>query len=234
MVTTRAMSRRSQRGGSVSSSSSLSNETNQTPARVDLEAQLRVEAASFLPSPAPSFLPSYPGSAIFEDASYAPPIGPVSGPMSSETIPRPRSLGGDPRLKAAMAKLLARFDGPSTSSVGVFKARPPPLTTSAVMSILHKVDNDLRRREQEHRHLSEGSSSNIGARQELASTSNCGLCTQEARPQDTQVQSYSFPSFTVAPKVSRVVQEDSDYAQDDRDPETLPPVSVQETERYAR
>ncbi len=48
-------------------------------------------------------------------------------------------------LKAAMAKVLARVDGGSAHRVGVFKARAPPLTTAVVASILHKVDNDLRK-----------------------------------------------------------------------------------------
>ena len=43
----------------------------------------------------------------------------------------------------------------------------------------------------------------------------------------------SFPLFTEAPKVSRLVKIDSDYTPDDRDPNTLPPVSIRETERYA-
>ena len=148
MVTTRAMSRRSQRGGSVTSLSSRSNGRDQTLARVELEAELRIEAALFLPSPAPSFSSSAPESNIPEEVPNAPVFGPDPGPMSSETIPRPRSLGGDPRLKVAMAKFLARIDGVSTPSAGIFKARPPPLTTSAVMAILHKVDHDLRRMEQ--------------------------------------------------------------------------------------
>jgi hypothetical protein len=112
----------------------------QNVAHVELESGLWVEVATLLPSSAPTFVPGYTGSSIFADASHAPPSDPGSSSGVSAMIPSPRPLGGDPRLKAAMARLLNRMNGTSTSSVGVFKARPSPLTTSAVMSILHKVD----------------------------------------------------------------------------------------------
>ncbi len=126
MVTTRAMSRRSHKGESVPSLHSRPNGRDQTLARVEVEAELRVEAALFLPSPAPSFSSSALESDILEKVPNAPVFEPDPGPMSSETIPRPRSLGGDPRLRVAMAKVLARIDGVSTPSAGIFKARPHP------------------------------------------------------------------------------------------------------------
>ena len=233
MVTTRAMSRRSQRGGSVPSLSFRPNGRDQTLARVELEAELRTEAALFLPFPAPSFSSSAPESNIPEEVPNAPVFGPDPGPMSSETIPRPRSLGGDPRLKVAMAKVLARIDGVSTPSAGIFKARPPPLTTSAVMSILHKVDHDLRRMEQGQRSRDGGTSFHAGARLREVSTPGWSESSPETRSQGSQTVDGSFPLFTEAPKVSRLVKTDSDYTPDDRDPDTLPPVSIRETERYA-
>ena len=192
-----------------------------------------MEAALFLPSPAPFSSSGAPESNLLEEVPNAPVFGPDPGPMSSETIPRPRSLGGDPRLKVAMAKVLARIDGVSTPSAGIFKARPPPLTTSAVMAILHKVDHDLRRMEQEQRTRDGGTPSNIGARLREVSTLSGSESSRETSSRSTQTLNDSFPSFTEAPKVSRMVKIDSDYTPDDRDPDTLPPVSVRETERYA-
>ena len=168
------MSRRSQKGGFVSSLSSASNEVLQNVAHVELESRLRVEVAPLFLSPAPTFVPGYPVSSIFADASHAPPSDPGSSSGVSAMISSPRPLGGDPRLKAAMARLLNRMDGTSTSSVGVFKARPPPLTTSAVMSIPHKVDNDLRRKLEGERGATMGTPLNLGARFGPFSASDVG------------------------------------------------------------
>jgi hypothetical protein len=49
MVTTRAMSRQSHKGGSVFSSSSLSNAVLQSEAAVNLETELRIAATTFPP-----------------------------------------------------------------------------------------------------------------------------------------------------------------------------------------
>ncbi len=78
-------------------------------------------------------------------ASYGHPSRKTARDIASPSIPRPRSHLRDPRLKAAIAKVLGRVDGVSTHRAGVFKARAPPLTTAVVASILHKVDNDLRK-----------------------------------------------------------------------------------------
>ena len=233
MVTTRAMSRKLRKGGSAPSLSPGSIGSDQTPVRVELETALRVEATSFLPAPALSFLPGDFGSIIPEDAPTAPPFGPEPRPMSSEAIPRPRRLGGDPRLKAAMGRVLARIDGLSTPSAGIFKARPSPFTTSAVMAVLHKVDHDLRRMEQGRGYLDEAASSNAGARPRDFSGLNLGEGPQETRPQSGQTLDGSFPSLIGPPSVSRSMEIDPDYTPDDRDPSTLPPMSVRETERYA-
>ena len=145
MVTTRAMSRQSHKGGSVFSSSSPSNAVLQSEAAANLETELRIAAATFPPFPRPVFRADETWSSLRMNASYGHPSGTSAGGIASPSIPRPRSHLRDPRLKAAMAKVLARVDGVSTHRAGVFKARAPPLTTAVVASILHKVDNDLRK-----------------------------------------------------------------------------------------
>ncbi len=49
-------------------------------------------------------------------------------------------------------------------------------------------------------------------------------------PQDKK---WPFPSFDAQPRSSSFVVEDKDYVPDDRDPDSLPPLSVRKTERYA-
>ncbi len=134
MVTTRAMLRQSHRGGSVSSSSSPSNAVLQSEAEVNLETELRIAAASFPPSPRPVFRAEETWSSLRMNASYGPPGGKSAGDITSSSIPRPTSHLRDPRLKAAMAKVLARVDGGSAHRAGIFKARAPPLTTAVVAS----------------------------------------------------------------------------------------------------
>ena len=131
-----------------------------------------------------------------------------------------------------MGRVLARIDGLSTPSAGIFKARPSPITTSAVMAVLHKVDNDLWRMEQGRRYLDERASSKVGARPGDFSGPNWEERSQKTCPQSSQTLNGSFPSLTEAPSVSESMKIDSDYTPDDRDPAALPPMSVRETERY--
>ena len=145
MVTTRAMFRQSHKGGSVSSSSSPSSIVLHSEAAEKLETELRIAATTFPPFPPPVFRADETWSSLRMNASFGHPRGKSAGDITSSSIPRPRSHLRDPRLKAAMAKVLARVDGVSTHRAGVFKARAPPLTTAVVASILHKVDNDLRK-----------------------------------------------------------------------------------------
>jgi hypothetical protein len=164
MVTTRAMFRQSHRGGSVSSSSSPSNAVLQSEAEVNLEMELRIAAASFPHSPRPVFRADETWSSLRMNASYGPPSGMSAGDISSSSIPRPKSHLRDPRLKAALAKVLTRVNGGSAHHFGFFKARAPPLTTAVVASILHKVDNDLRKIPEGQEVSSVGTGPSPGAR----------------------------------------------------------------------
>ena len=164
MVTTRAMSRQLQKGGSVSSSSSPVNAVLQSEAAVNLETELRIAAATFPPFPRSVFRTDETWSSLRMNASYGHPSGKSAGDITSSSIPRPRSHLRDPRLKAAMAKVLARVDGVSAHRSGVFKARAPPLTTAVVASILHKVDNDLRKIPEGQEVSSVGTGPSPGAR----------------------------------------------------------------------
>jgi hypothetical protein len=137
MVTTRAMSRQSHKRGSVSSSSSPSTAVLQSEAAVNLETELRIAAATFPPFPKPVFRADETWSSLRMNASFGHPSGKSAGDITSPSIPRPRRHLRDPRLNAAMAKVLARVDGVSTHRAGVFKARAPPLTSAVVASILH-------------------------------------------------------------------------------------------------
>ncbi len=112
---------------------------------MNLETERRIAAASFPPSPEPAFRDDKTWSSLRMNASYGPLSGISAGDIAPPSIPRPRSHLRDPRLKAIMAKILARMDGCSAHRVGVFKARAPPLTNAVMASILDKVDNDLRR-----------------------------------------------------------------------------------------
>jgi hypothetical protein len=113
-----------------------------------------------------------------------------------------------------MAKVLARVDGCSAHRAGVFKARAPPLTTAVVAPILHKVDNDLHKIEWKPGHRSD-------------------WFEPEKGDVTLQDQKSPFPLFDAPPRSSSFVDDDSDYVPDDRDPDSLPPLSVRETERYA-
>ncbi len=123
---------------SVFSSSSPSNAVLQSEAAVNLETELRIAAATFSPFPRPVFRADETWSSLRMNDSYDHPSGKSAGGIASPSIPRPRSHLRDPRLKAAMTKVLGRVDGVSTHRAGVFKARAPPLTTAVVASILHK------------------------------------------------------------------------------------------------
>ncbi len=48
-----------------------------------------------------------------------------------------------------------------------------------------------------------------------------------------QGQKSPFPLFDAPPRSSSFVEDETDYVPDDRDPDSLPPLSVRETERYA-
>ncbi len=85
----------------------------QHEAEVKLETELRIAAASFPPSPTPVFRAAETWSSLRMNASFGPPSEISVGGITSPSIPRPRSHLRDPRLKAAMAKFLARVDGGS-------------------------------------------------------------------------------------------------------------------------
>ncbi len=233
MVTTRAMFRQSHKGGSVSSSSSPSNAVLQREAEVNLETELRIAADSFPPSPRPVFRADEIWSTLRMNASYGPPGGTSAGDINSSAIPRPRSHLRDPRLKAAMAKVLARVDGGSAHRVSVFKARAPPLTTAIVASILHKVDNDLRKIPEGQEVSSVGTGPSPGTRFEWKMGLRSDWFEPEKGVVTLQDQKCPFPLFDALPRSSSFVDDDNDYDPDDRDPDSLPPLSVRETERYA-
>jgi hypothetical protein len=128
---------------------------------------------------------------------------------------------------------LARVDGCSGHRVGVFKARAPPLTTAVVASILDKVDNDLRGipEGQDLSSVRTGPSpgarfeSKMGCKSDWFESEECFVA-----PQDKKCP---FPSFDASTGSSSLVVQDKDYVPDDRDPDSLPPLPVRETERYA-
>ena len=233
MVTTRAMFRQSHKGGSVSSSSSPSSIVLHSEAAEKLETELRIAATTFPPFPPPVFRADETWSSLRMNASFGHPRGKSAGDITSSSIPRPRSHLRDPRLKAAMAKVLARVDGVSTHRAGVFKARAPPLTTAVVASILHKVDNDLRKIPEGQEVSDVGTGPSPGARfgwkmgpQSDWFEPNAGVATFPG-------QKTPLPLFDAPPRSSSFVDDATDYVPDDRDPDSLPPLSVRETERYA-
>ncbi len=233
MVTTRAMLRQSHKGGSVSSSSSPSNAVLQSEAEANLETELRIAAASFPPSPRPVFRADENWSSLRMNASYGLSNKMSPGDIQSSSIPRPRSHLKDPRLKAAMAKVLARVDGVSGTRVGVFKARAPPLTTGVVASTLHKVDNHLRKIPASQEVSSGGTGSSPGARFEWKTGHRSDWFEPEEGVETLKDKESPFPWFDGPPRFSSFVDDDNDYVPDDRDPDSLPPLSVRETERYA-
>jgi hypothetical protein len=233
MVATRAMSRQSHKGGSVSSSSSPSNAVLQSEAAVNLETELRIAAATFPPFPRPVFRADETWSSLRMNASYGHLSGKSAGDITSSLIPRPRSHLRDPRLKAAMVKVLARVDGGSAHRAGVFKARAPPLTTAVVASILHKVDNDLRKIPEDQEISNVGTGPSLGARFEWKMGHRSDWFEPGKDVVTLQDPKSSFPLFDTPPRSSSIVDDDKDYVPDDRDPDSLPPLSVRETERYA-
>ena len=200
---------------------------------MNLETELRIAAATFPPFPRPVFRADETWSSLRMNASYGHPSGTSAGGIASPSIPRPRSHLRDPRLKAAMAKVLGRVDGVSTHRAGVFKARAPPLTTAVVASILHKVDNDLRKIPEGQEVSDIGTGPSPGARFEWKMGPQSDWFESATGVVTLQGQKSPFPSFDAPPRSSSLMDEDTDYVPDDRDPASLPPLSVRETERYA-
>jgi hypothetical protein len=120
-----------------------------------------------------------------------------------------------------------------TVKLGVFKARAQPLTTAVVASILHKVDNDLRRIPEGQELPSVGTGPSPGARFEWKVGRQSDWFEPEKSIVTLQEKKCPFPSFDAPPRSSSFVVEDKDYVPDDRDPDFLIPLSVRETERYA-
>jgi hypothetical protein len=211
MVTTRAMFRRSDKRDSVPSSSSPSNEVLQREAEVKLETELRIAAASFPPSPTPVFRADNTWSSLRMHASYGHPARISDRDIAPTSIPRGLR---DPRLKAAMAKVLARVDGCPAHRVGVFKARTPPLITAVVASILHKlkVDNDFRRIPEGQEPPRVGTGPFSDARFEFKAGSKSDWFESEERAVAPQSKKCPFSSFDAPPRSSSLAVEDKDYA----------------------
>ncbi len=111
-----------------------------------------------------------------------------------------------------MAKVLARVDGFSGHRVGVFKARAPPLTTSVVASILHKVDNDLRRIPEGQGPSIVGTGPSPGASFGFKIGPKSDWFESGERDVAPDDKKCLFPAFDAPPRSSSVVVEDEDYS----------------------
>ncbi len=88
-------------------------------------------------------------------------------------------------------------------------------------SILHKVNNGLRRIPEGQELSSVGTEPSPGARFEWKAGCRSDWFEPEKRFATLQDQKCPFPSFDEPPRSSSFVVEDKDYVPDDRDPESL-------------